>query len=82
MPAFNGQTKLDPVEGRKVLLDVMRDLGDHAQKSGTRVLLEPLNRGEAWFLRMLADAAAIPIGAARVVFVESRPAAAAASVAA
>ncbi|MDI9384649.1 MAG: sugar phosphate isomerase/epimerase family protein [Verrucomicrobiota bacterium] len=59
VPAFNGQTKLDHVEGRKVLLDVLRDLGDHAQKAGTRVLLEPLNRGEAWFLRMLADAAAI-----------------------
>jgi len=59
VPAFNGQTKLGHVEGRKVLLEVLRELSEPAQKAGTRILLEPLNRGEAWFLRQLADAAAI-----------------------
>lgn len=59
VPAFNGQTKLDHVEGRKVLVDLMPDLAEHAAKAGTRLLLEPLNRGEAWFLRQLADAASI-----------------------
>ncbi len=59
VPAFNGQTKLNHVEGRKVLTDLLPELGEAAQKAGTRVLLEPLNRGEAWFLRLLADAAAI-----------------------
>lgn len=59
VPAFNGQTKLDHVKGRKVLVDLLPELGDAAQKAGTRILLEPLNRGEAWFLRQLADAAAI-----------------------
>ncbi len=59
VPAFNGQTNLDNKEGRKVLLELLADLGAHAHSAGTRVLLEPLNRGEAFFLRQLADAAAI-----------------------
>jgi len=59
VPAFNNQTKLNHVEGRKVLLDLLPELGDAAQQAGTRILLEPLNRGEAWFLRLLADAAAM-----------------------
>jgi len=59
VPAFNGQTKLDHVEGRKILVDLLPDLAEHAVKAGTRLLMEPLNRGEAWFLRLLADAASI-----------------------
>lgn len=59
VPAFNGQTKLDFVEGRKVLVDLLPEVAGHAVKYGTRMLLEPLNRGEAWFCRMLADAASI-----------------------
>lgn len=59
VPAFNGQTTLDHVEGRKILLDQLPELGEHAVKCGTRLLMEPLNRGEAWFLRILADAASI-----------------------
>ncbi|MBN2456679.1 MAG: sugar phosphate isomerase/epimerase [Sedimentisphaerales bacterium] len=59
VPAFNKQTKLDNKEGRKVLVDLLPQLGEHACKCGTRVLMEPLNRREAFFLRLLADAAAI-----------------------
>lgn len=59
VPAFNGQTKLGHVEGRKILCDMLPELGDAAQAAGTRILLEPLNRQEAWFLRMLADGASI-----------------------
>jgi sugar phosphate isomerase/epimerase len=59
VPAFNGQTKLGNQEGRKVLLDLLPELGEAAAKAKTRVLLEPLNRGEAFFLRQLADAASI-----------------------
>ena len=59
VPAFNGQTNLDNREARRILVDILPELGDHAHKAGTRVLLEPLNRGEAFFLRLLADAAAI-----------------------
>jgi len=59
VPAFNGQTELGFVEGRKLLIEVLANIGEHAHRAGTRILLEPLNRGEAWFLRLLADAAAI-----------------------
>jgi sugar phosphate isomerase/epimerase len=59
VPAFNNQTTLGNREGRKILVDMLPDLGEHAVKCGTRILLEPLNRGEAFFLRLLADAAAI-----------------------
>ncbi len=59
VPAFNRQTTLDNKEGRKILVDMLPDLGEHAVKCGTRILLEPLNRNEAFFLRQLADAAAI-----------------------
>lgn len=59
VPAFNGQTNLGHVEARQVLIDQLPDLGEHAVKCRTRLLMEPLNRREAWFLRQLADAAAI-----------------------
>jgi sugar phosphate isomerase/epimerase len=59
VPAFNGQTKLTNPEIRKILLDRLPELGDFAAKAGTRLLLEPLNRGEAYFLRQVADGASI-----------------------
>jgi sugar phosphate isomerase/epimerase len=59
VPAFNGQTKLGHQESRELLVKLLPELGDHAQKAGTRILLEPLNRRECHFLRQLADAAAI-----------------------
>lgn len=59
VPAFNGQTKLNHVEARQVMLDLLPELGEYAVKCGTRVLLEPLNRKETWLVRMVADAASI-----------------------
>jgi sugar phosphate isomerase/epimerase len=59
VPAFNGQTKLGHWEIRELLLQLLPELGDFAQKAGTRVILEPLNRKEAHFLRQVADAAQI-----------------------
>jgi sugar phosphate isomerase/epimerase len=59
VPAFNSETKLTNQEIRKILLDVMPAVGEHAVKAGSRVLLEPLNRQEAFFLRQVADAASI-----------------------
>jgi sugar phosphate isomerase/epimerase len=59
VPAFNGQTKLGNYEIRKILVDTLPGIGEHALKAGTRVVLEPLNRKEAFFLRQVADAAAI-----------------------
>ncbi len=59
VPAFHGQTKLGHEEARRLLVKLLPELGDHAQKAGTRVLLEPLNRRECHFLRQVSDAAAI-----------------------
>ena len=59
VPAFNGQTKLANQEIRAILLDTLPQIGEHAVKVGSRLLLEPLNRKEAFFLRQLADAASI-----------------------
>lgn len=59
VPAFNRQKQLVGREARAALVDMLGPLGEHAQKAGTRVLLEPLNRKEAYFLRQLADAASI-----------------------
>jgi len=60
VPAFNNQNGLENKEGREVLVkDVLPRLGEHAVKVGTRLILEPLNRGEAFFLRQVADAASI-----------------------
>jgi sugar phosphate isomerase/epimerase len=59
VPAFNNQTKLGHQESRELLVKLLAELGDHAQKAGTRVLLEPLNRRECHFLRQVADGAAI-----------------------
>jgi sugar phosphate isomerase/epimerase len=60
VPAFNGQTTLGNKEARELLVTkILPELGDHAAQAGTRLLLEPLNRGECFFLRQLADAASI-----------------------
>ncbi|MBI5834043.1 MAG: sugar phosphate isomerase/epimerase [Armatimonadetes bacterium] len=60
VPAFNGaQGQLLAGEARKLLIDMLRELGAHAVQAKSRMLLEPLNRGEAYFLRQLGDAASI-----------------------
>ena len=47
VPAFNNHPQLHPKEARKVLVDLLAEIGEVAHKAGTRILLEPLNRGEA-----------------------------------
>ncbi len=59
VPAFNDQTKLGHKESRELLIKLLSELGDYAQRVGTRLLLEPLNRRECHFLRQVADGAAI-----------------------
>lgn len=60
VPAFNGaQGHLVGWEGRELLITLLRELGEHAVQAGSRMLLEPLNRGEARFLRQVEDAASI-----------------------
>lgn len=61
VPAFNGQKPCRPhtLETREFLTEQLHELGEYALKCGTTVILEPLNRGEAFYLRQVADAAAI-----------------------
>jgi sugar phosphate isomerase/epimerase len=61
VPAFNGQQPCFPhtQETRKFLVEQLRELGSYAAEHGTTVILEPLNHGEAFFLRQVADAASI-----------------------
>ncbi len=60
VPGFNGQQPSLPMpKAREVLIEQMKELGDFALKHKTTLILEPLNRREAWFLRLVADAAAI-----------------------
>ena len=61
VPAFNGQQPVFPhtLETRDYLCAQLHDLGEFALSCGTTVILEPLNRREAFYLRLVADAAAI-----------------------
>jgi sugar phosphate isomerase/epimerase len=61
VPGFNGQKPALPhtQQTRDFLCEQLNTLGDFAVKNGTTVILEPLNRGEAFFLRQVADAASI-----------------------
>jgi sugar phosphate isomerase/epimerase len=60
VPGFNSQQPSFPfVEARAILIDQLKELGEFAVKNNTTVILEPLNRKEAWFLRQVADAASI-----------------------
>lgn len=59
VPAFNTQTTLGNREAREILIPLLSELGEHAVSVKSRILLEPLNRKEAFFLRLVADAAAM-----------------------
>ncbi|MCC7492101.1 MAG: sugar phosphate isomerase/epimerase [Fimbriimonadaceae bacterium] len=59
VPAFNHHKPLPNHEARPLLVQQLKELGAHAESVKARILLEPLNRGEAFFLRQLADAASI-----------------------
>ncbi|MDR0394879.1 MAG: TIM barrel protein [Tannerella sp.] len=61
VPAFNSQKPVIPhtQETRDFLCKWFDELGTFAKENGTTVILEPLNRGEAFYLRQVADAASI-----------------------
>lgn len=61
VPAFNWQSPCMPhtLETREFLCQQLHDLGEYALKHNTTIILEPLNRREAHYLRLVADAAAI-----------------------
>lgn len=61
VPAFNAQKPCRPhtMETRDYLCEQLHELGECALKHNTTVILEPLNRKEAFYLRLVSDAAAI-----------------------
>ena len=61
VPAFNWNNPCKPHtrETREYLCEQMHEIGEYALKHNTTVILEPLNREEAHYLRQVADAAAI-----------------------
>lgn len=61
VPAFKWQNPCMPhtQETRDYLVEQLKDLGAYAAKCGTTVILEPLNRAETFYMRLVADAAAI-----------------------
>lgn len=71
VPAFNGQTKLNNKEIRDLLLEFLPDLAKFAHDCNTNIILEPLCRMEAFFLRQVADGASIARDVLRVAGVDS-----------
>ena len=61
VPVFNWQEPALPhtLATRDFLCEQLHDLGEFALGCGTTVILEPLNRQEAFYLRQVGDAAAI-----------------------
>ena len=61
VPVFNWQEPAmsHTLETRDYLCAQLHDLGEFALSCGTTVILEPLNRKEAFYLRLVGDAAAI-----------------------
>jgi len=59
VPAFNSQSQAGLVAARFLLIDFLQEMAEHAEKANCRMLLEPLNRYETWYVRQLADAAKI-----------------------
>ena len=61
VPAFNWQSPCRPhtMDTRNYLCEQLHELGEFAVQCGTAVILEPLNRGECFYMRLVADAAAI-----------------------
>ena len=61
VPAFNRQVPVKPhtQETRDFLCEQFKALGEYALQHNTTVIFEPLNRGEAFYLRQVADAASL-----------------------
>ena len=53
------------VEDRNILLDALEELGEHAEREGTLVLLEPLNRYEDHMLNRVDQAVELCKAASR-----------------
>ncbi len=58
VPCFHKQSELTPAQLDPILLEILPELADHAKARGTRVLLEPLNQGETFYINRLEQAVA------------------------
>ena len=60
VPGFSRQQPSLPMpQSREILIEQLKELGDFAVKHNTTLILEPLNRRETWYLRLVADATAM-----------------------
>lgn len=59
VPAFHKQSDLPPTELDKILFEILPEIGEYAVKAGSRVLLEPLNKGETFYINRVGQAAEI-----------------------
>jgi sugar phosphate isomerase/epimerase len=60
VPAFNwAKDQLEGREAYKLLIDLLHELGEHGVKNNSRMVMEPLNRGEAFYMRQIAFGASI-----------------------
>ncbi len=60
VPAYlRDKSRLSAWEVRTVLLQIVPEIAEEAKKAGTTLILEPVNRKETLYVRLLADAAAI-----------------------
>ncbi len=61
VPAFNGHKPCYPhtQATRDFLIEQLTELGEYGVQHGTTLILEPLNRKEAFYLRQVADAASM-----------------------
>jgi len=53
------QPSLPMPQSREVLIEHLKELGEFGMKHNTTLILEPLNRRETWYLRLVADGAAM-----------------------
>jgi len=61
VPCFHGQSKLKPEELDKIMMEVLPEMAEVAVKAKSRVLIEPLNKGETFYINRLEQAAAFCI---------------------
>ena len=58
VPCFHKQSELTPAQLDPIMLEILPELGEHAKARGTRVLIEPLNQGETFYINRLDQALA------------------------
>lgn len=56
VPCFHKQSTLAPAELDKIMLDMLPEIAEAAKACNTRVLLEPLNQGETFYINRLEQA--------------------------